>query len=597
MSKNIAKKEFSVWYTIKSCITILWGFDRPYAISQIAFSIYSALIAYLTIHMVGYFLDIVISGQIQSLSDPDFMAIFLVYICVLLFNRIISAYNTNVENDFSRRFSAHLNDLLSRKRTNLELAQLDDPQITNLSSKANDNVGMIRRYLNLIVQLSQEIYSIITALVIVLPYSVALAAINMILVIPEYFVSRKIQKDRYNLYDENVVPRRKYGNYRGFLTDTKPMREVKLGGIAEYLIGASRNIMDVIHASDKRLDDQRFKLRIIVFIGGVAGFAITLYSVYNDLLATAITVGFATILTNQANSLRASFSTGFFRLNELESQSMYLQDVFKFLELKPTLVEGSIKEISTIKNIEIEKVSFKYPEQEKYALKNITLNIPKGSKVAIVGENGAGKSTLTKLLLRYYDPTEGTIKLNDQSLSDFDRQSLYKLVSYMPQDYNRYPYTLKEVVTLGESIANFDTLRYEQALRISQVDLLLPELKHGEDTILSPRFEGGTELSTGQAQKVALARVLYRPCDILILDEPTSAIDAISELHIFNHIEKLPNSQTVILISHRFNTVKNADIIVVLEHGTIVESGNHQQLMDNKSRYYEMYTAQKDSYE
>ena len=167
----------------------------------------------------------------------------------------------------------------------------------------------------------------------------------------------------------------------------------------------------------------------------------------------------------------------------------------------------------------------------------------------------------------------------------------------MPQDYNRYPFSIKEAIILPDKKEDIDQVRFDEALRVSKTIDMVEKLPHGVDTMLSPHYHNGIEPSVGQWQKIAIARTLYKDAELYILDEPTSSIDAISELHIFDMLEALPKNKTVLLISHRFNTVKNADRILVIEHGELIEEGNHEALMNKNGRYYSMFTQQKESYE
>lgn len=275
-------------------------------------------------------------------------------------------------------------------------------------------------------------------------------------------------------------------------------------------------------------------------------------------------------------------------------EAPFMEDFVRFTSLKNDLVMAdNPKHIGNEPlTITFENVSFRYPRQKRYSLRHVSFSLDAGGHIALVGLNGAGKTTLIRLLLRFYDPTEGRILVNGTDLREIDLDSYYKHIGTLFQSFNKYPLEFMKNITLSN---NTDTKRYKQALEISGADDVLAGI-HGEDTYLQPEFSDGTELSGGQWQRVALARNIYAASDVYILDEPTSAIDALSEQKIFDKLYKELEGKSLITVSHRFNTVRRADDIIVLKNGRIVEQGTHTILMRQKGLYYEMFTAQAEGY-
>jgi ATP-binding cassette, subfamily B, bacterial len=370
-----------------------------------------------------------------------------------------------------------------------------------------------------------------------------------------------------------------------------------MNNTGNFILKSSQSIMDTIFGLYDMREIEKSNLRMVYGSFNALYSLLVLGFLMNSVLVSAITVGYFILLNAQRFNLGSGLSMLMYNYQRMQANTMYLQDLFSFLTLVPELLDGEKKITEKIHNITLNNVSFSYPNTDRVILNNISVSIPGGSKVAIVGQNGAGKSTFTKLLLRFYDPTSGSISINNTALSDLQRTDYYSHISYMAQDYNKYPFSVREAVVMSQPESEFNQQSYDRALHISQVDEIIKKFDLGDQTPLSPQFPGGIEPSIGQWQKIAIARTLYKQADMLILDEPTSAVDAIAELHIFNEIEKLPDDITVFLISHRFNTVKNADIILVIENGTILESGKHSDLLAAGGRYAEMYNAQKDSYE
>lgn len=272
----------------------------------------------------------------------------------------------------------------------------------------------------------------------------------------------------------------------------------------------------------------------------------------------------------------------------------FIRDFIRFTELENDLpMSNSPHKLSAdYLTIEFQNVSFTYPGSTKATLENISLTINPGDHIALVGLNGAGKTTLIRLLLRFYDPTKGKILVNGIDLRQIDLDTYYKHIGTLFQTFNRYPLSFEDNIALESRV---DRKRYDQAIDIAGAGTVLRKLK-SKDTFLRPEFKDGADLSGGEWQRVAIARNLYAGGDVFILDEPTSAIDALTEKQIFEKLYRELTSKTLITVSHRFNTVRKASTIVVLENGTITEQGQHDELMKKQGLYYEMFNSQAEGY-
>ena len=246
---------------------------------------------------------------------------------------------------------------------------------------------------------------------------------------------------------------------------------------------------------------------------------------------------------------------------------------------------------------DVENVSFKYPVADRYALKNINLSIAPGETIALVGEKGSGKTTLVKLLCRLYDPTSGRITLDNVDLRDFDPMELRQHIGVLFQDYTHYNLTARDNIWFGDIKSPLDSTGIQEAARLSDIDDEISNLKYGYKTMLGKWFEGGEELSIGEWQKLALARSYFRDAPIVILDEPTSAMDAIAEHDIISRFHQLVEGKIAILISHRLSTIKMADRIYVLEKNEIIESGSHDDLIKHGQKYAQMFETQALAYQ
>jgi ATP-binding cassette subfamily B protein len=277
-----------------------------------------------------------------------------------------------------------------------------------------------------------------------------------------------------------------------------------------------------------------------------------------------------------------------------------VQSIFDVLDAKPLLVENPNPIVltgSTPPLIEFNHVDFSYPHSKKKILQDFSLQIYPGEKVAFVGENGAGKSTIIRLLTRFYDVTNGELLLDGKNIKDLDTQAWYKKIGVLFQDFGRYEHSVKENIYFGDVTKPVDGESIHVAATLSGAKEFIQKFDAGYDQMLGKTFEKGEEISTGQWQKIALARAFFRNAPILVLDEPTASIDAKAESEIFERVEKLSKDKTVIIISHRFSTVRNADRIFVIDNGKIIETGNHEKLMKLDGQYAKLFTLQAKGYQ
>jgi ATP-binding cassette subfamily B protein len=277
----------------------------------------------------------------------------------------------------------------------------------------------------------------------------------------------------------------------------------------------------------------------------------------------------------------------------------YMTDFYNFMDT-PSLLPSPVRPVvladGHVPEIRFEHVSFHYPNSKKLVFKDMNLTITPGERVALVGENGVGKSTLIKLLLRFYDVTDGKITVDGHDLRDLDLDSWYSLIGVLFQDFSRYPFDVHDNIRMGRIDRPADDAEISHAAQLAGFDHIARDLPHGYQTVLDNSFDEGVEPSGGQWQRVALARAFYRQAPVLILDEPTAAIDAKAEYEIFNNIFREHNGKSALIVSHRFSTVRKADRILVFEKGQMIEHGSHEELMARGGLYHDMFTKQAEGY-
>jgi ATP-binding cassette subfamily B protein len=296
-----------------------------------------------------------------------------------------------------------------------------------------------------------------------------------------------------------------------------------------------------------------------------------------------------------SSNIQAVFST----FSTIADQAMFITDLLEFFGLKPRVFSkpGALPAPRPIrKGFEFQNVSFSYPGQVRQVLSNVSFRLEPTQRIALVGENGQGKTTIVKLLTRLYDPTGGRILLDGVDLREYDLDDVWKEVGVIFQDFMRYDLTARENIAIGRIEDQDNIFRVRSAAQKSLAEDVVRKLPKGFDQVLGRRFEGGVDLSGGEWQKIALGRAYLRDAQVLILDEPTAALDAKSEHEVFERFAELTKGKMALLISHRFSTVKMADRILVLESGRIAEEGHHNELLQSKGRYAEMFELQAASY-
>ena len=310
-------------------------------------------------------------------------------------------------------------------------------------------------------------------------------------------------------------------------------------------------------------------------------------------------MGDMTFLSGSFNRLQTQLQNLLSTFTRITESALFLQDYFDFLDINP-LIKDQPDAIeppdSIVTGIQFNKVGFQYPGTDVWAVRNVTFMLHSGEKLALVGENGAGKTTLVKLLARMYDPSEGTILVDGVDIKKFKIASYRKMIGVIFQDFVRFNFTAGVNVAVGQIEEAENNPQIETAAEKSLADPVIRKLPAGYQQMLGKRFAEGIDLSGGEWQKVALARAYMRDAQIVILDEPTAALDARAEFEVFKRFSELTSGKTAVIISHRFSTVRMADRILVLKNGEMLEMGTHEELLEKKGLYAELFNLQAQGY-
>jgi ATP-binding cassette subfamily B protein len=381
-------------------------------------------------------------------------------------------------------------------------------------------------------------------------------------------------------------------------------KELKVFGLSGFLTGRFRQISQRIYEENVALSRRKLfwggSLALVGTLGYYGSYAFVIWRALHG----AYNIGIFTLLTTAIQQASSNLQQAFSTASGIADQALFLTDLIAFFEMKPTLRSkpDALPAPRPIRaGFEFRNVSFSYPGTDRYVLRDFNFVFAPGERIALIGENGEGKTTVVKLITRLYDVTEGQILLDGVDLRDYSIEDLHHEIGVIFQDFMRYEMTARENIVVGRVDGNgsLESIRLaciEEAARKSQASQVIRKLPERYDQMLGRRFEGGVDLSAGEWQRIALARAYLRDAQLLILDEPTAALDAKSELQAFERFAELTAGKMALLISHRFSTVRMADRIVVLEGGKLVEEGTHAQLLASGGRYATMFEMQAASY-
>ena len=377
-------------------------------------------------------------------------------------------------------------------------------------------------------------------------------------------------------------------------------KELKLFNLSDYLTGRFKALSKQIYDEDVALSNKKLVWGGLLSLISTAGYyGAYVYAIYEAVAGHYPTIGVFSLITVAIQQSSSNFQQAFSTASGMADQALFLTDLIAFFDMKPTVVSkpnGLLVPKVIERGFEFRNVSFAYPGTTRRVLSNFNFTLRPGERIALIGENGQGKTTVVKLITRLYDPTEGQILLDGVDLREYDLNDLHKEMGVIFQDFMRYEMTVRENIAVGHVEAEHTQADIVQAAEKSLAASVVAKLGCGYEQMLGRRFETGVDLSGGEWQRIALARAYLRDAQLLILDEPTAALDARSELEVFERFAELTLGKMALLISHRFSTVRMADRIVVLAGGKLVEEGTHQQLMAHGGQYAEMFEMQAASY-
>ena len=586
--KNLPPVLGILWQSSRTAVT--WGIllrlvaaTLPYGVAKVAASIVQDIVQ-------------VIRGQALPANFWHLVeAEVALNVFLGLVTRAIDYSDSLLANSYTQYVSVRVMDQAAR----LDLTTYENPvfydRLERARVQATDRLVMIQQMGRLMQQvITTAVFSAVLGFAS--PWLVLLLALG---VLPSFLGETHYAFLGYAKNFRQTPVKRQMDYLRQVAGSREGAKEVKLFGLSKYFTERFQELAGQIYREDVTLS--RSKL----IVGGLLGIIGTLgyYGAYVYVIWRTLhgqyDIGRFTLLTTSIQQASSNLQMVFSTASGIADQALFLTDLIAFFDMKPTVDAnpGGFEAPRPIsRGFEFRNVSFTYPGTNRTVLKNFTFHLKPGERVALIGENGQGKTTVVKLITRLYDPTEGQILLDGKDLREYSLEDLHREIGVIFQDFMRYEMTARENIAVGRIEWTHEQKEIEFAAHKSLADTVVQKLEHGYDQTLGRRFEGGVELSGGEWQKIALARAYLRDAQLLILDEPTAALDAKSELEVFERFAELTRGKMALLISHRFSTVRMADRIVVLSGGRLAEEGDHQQLMAAGGLYAEMFEMQAASY-
>jgi ATP-binding cassette, subfamily B, bacterial len=581
---------------------IVWEAAPKVIVSSVTCRVLAALIPLAVLAITKIIVNDIVDfrdGKLASLPANFWYLVALEFVLAGIVAGILARLILFSEVVLSDRYSKHISTKIMEHASRLDLTSFEDPLFYDKMERARvqgtDRVVMIQST-GLLMQQIVTTISLAGGILFLSPW---ILTVLIACVIPAFLGETHFAFKGYSLNFRQTPAKREMDYLRIIGGSKESAKELKLFGLRDFLVGRYSALSNALHRQNVGLARQRLLVgsafTILSAVGYYGSYAFVIYKTVTGKLDIGTFTFMTGAIALASSNIQAVFST----FSTIADQAMFITDLLEFFGLKPRVFSkpGALPAPRPIrKGFEFQNVSFSYPGQVRQVLSNVSFRLEPTQRIALVGENGQGKTTIVKLLTRLYDPTGGRILLDGVDLREYDLDDVWKEVGVIFQDFMRYDLTARENIAIGRIEDQDNIFRVRSAAQKSLAEDVVRKLPKGFDQVLGRRFEGGVDLSGGEWQKIALGRAYLRDAQVLILDEPTAALDAKSEHEVFERFAELTKGKMALLISHRFSTVKMADRILVLESGRIAEEGHHNELLQSKGRYAEMFELQAASY-
>jgi ATP-binding cassette, subfamily B, bacterial len=520
---------------------------------------------------------------------------FVLAVLADILGRVVSL----IDSLLSERVTNASSIRLMKHAATLDLEDFEDAEFQDQLDRARRQTSGRMSLMGQLFGQAQDIVTVGSFALGLVFYAPWLIALLLLALVPAFLGEAHFNAQSYSLDFFRTPERRELDYVRQTAASAETAKEVKIFGLNGFLIDRYVRLAADFYAANRRLAVRRATWGGLFTAVGTIGYYLAYGYIAWRTLAGDFSVGDLTFLAGSFRRLRTLLEGLLSSFSTTASQALYLNDLFSFFEVAPEIMSPD-NPLPFPRPIQqgfvFEDVGFSYPGADRWAVRHLSFELQAREVIALVGENGAGKTTLVKLLTRLYDPDEGRILLDGHDLREYDLEALRGSMGVIFQDFVRYNLSAGDNIAVGKITDRGDRGRIERAAGRSQADEVIARLSAGYDQMIGKRFKNGVELSGGEWQKVAIARAYMREAEVLILDEPTAALDARSEFEVFQRFKELSDGKTAILISHRFSSVRMADRILVLADGKVEAAGTHEELIRQSGRYAELFELQAAGY-
>jgi ATP-binding cassette, subfamily B, bacterial len=585
---------------VPAVLKIVWDSGPSVVIFGLVARLFSSLLPVALLWITKLIIDTIVHAvSVHQAVPPRLWWLVAAEFFVAVLNSVLVRTIDYSDSLLADKYTRYISVRVMNHAASLDLLAYEDPvfydRLERARVQATDRLVMIQA----VGRLVQQAITTITLSVSIMLFSPWLMLLLIVGVVPAFIGESHFA---FLGYAKNFrqTPIQRQLDYLRVLGGSKDAaKELKLFGLRNFLSERFARLADGIYEENTSLSRRKLIAGSLLSAIGTMGYYAAYVFVIWRTVAGALSIGTLTFLTGAILQASSNIQQIFSTLAAIGDQALFLTDLLEFFKMRPT-IRSKPNSLPAprpiIRGVEFRDVSFRYPGNSRLILDHIHFHLHTGERLALIGENGQGKTTIVKLITRLYDPTDGQILLDGIDLREYDLEDLHRVMGVIFQDFMRYEMTARDNIAVGrvEEINNLEAL--QAAAQKSLADQTIERLPQGYEQMLGRRFDQGVDISGGEWQKVALARAYLRDAQLLILDEPTAALDARSEFEVFQRFAELTSGKMALFISHRFSTVRSADRIIVLENGKIAEEGSHDQLARLGGRYAEMFEMQASSY-
>jgi ATP-binding cassette subfamily B protein len=605
------RERFVALRNLPPFLALVWQTSHALTVGTLALRLVRALLPVATLFVGKLIIDEVVL-QVQAPGAPSALGEWLASGRLDRLLWLLAAeFGLAVLSDLLGRLVSLLDSLLSEQFANttsvrlmehaatLDLEDFEDSELQDKLDRARRQASGRMTLISQLFGQAQDVVTIVSFAAGLVAYAPWLIALLAVALVPAFVGEAHFNAQSYALAWARTTDQRQLDYVRQTGASVESAKEVKIFGLNAFLIARYRQLAAAFYRANRELAIRRAGWGGVLTALGTVGYYVAYAYLAWRTLAGDFTIGDLTFLSGSFRRLRTLLEGLLIGFSQTAGQALYLDDLFSFFEIEPEIRSPENPRpfpTPIAHGFTFEDVGFIYPGAERWAVRRLDFTLRAGEVLALVGENGAGKTTLVKLLARLYDPDEGRILLDGHDLREYDLEALRANIGVIFQDFVRYHLTAAENIAVGRIEARDDRARIERAAERSLADGVIAKLPLGYEQVVGKRFKRGIDLSGGEWQKVAIARAYMRDAQVLILDEPTAALDARSEFEVFRRFKELSEGKTAVLISHRFSSVRMADRILVLADGTVEAAGTHEELLAARGRYAELFELQAAGY-